>query len=214
VGAGDEVEQEQATTDEWVTDERRQHHTEQERCRGHKRSTPPCRVRAAPVPAAAAFTFVPACLSRSPTRCEWRRQPERPCFRETAHHQLGSMRSSLRRGILSALHRKEDVLAHGAVWITQWPPKFYDGRIWRMLDDGDHSDLLTFVGLIGAIATTVNAVTWAELGLQRPCARASKPCRGGDGPRRPLLRHPSRQERPVLDSAGQGAATGARSTGA
>ena len=45
------------------------------------------------------------------------------------------MRSSLRRGIVSALHRNEDVLAHGAMWVTQWPSKSYDGRIGCMLDD-------------------------------------------------------------------------------
>jgi len=36
VRAGDEVQQKQAPTGEWVTDQRRQHHAKQERCRGNE----------------------------------------------------------------------------------------------------------------------------------------------------------------------------------
>jgi hypothetical protein len=67
VRTGDEIQQEQASTDEWVTDERRQHHAEQERCRGYERCACPCRPRAVPGPGSCR-SHHRASMPRNPTR--------------------------------------------------------------------------------------------------------------------------------------------------
>ena len=65
--ARDEVQQEQASTDERVTDESRQHHAKQERRPGDERYAYPCRTRAAPGPGSCR-SHHSACVLRSLAR--------------------------------------------------------------------------------------------------------------------------------------------------